>query len=142
MVDLNGEYRHKVDAKGRLSLPAKFRKVLQGDLVVTLSPSSDCLYVFQEEDFNNWVQDFFEQDGGFNPRNKDHVNLRRVLKARAFGADIDGSGRINIPAGQRADAGIDKDVALVGNTGYFEIWDASSWDEQNASIDVAALYFN
>ena len=45
-IDMNGSYRHKVDAKGRMSLPAAFRKVLSEDLVVTLSPDDECLYAF------------------------------------------------------------------------------------------------
>ena len=56
MVDLFGEFRHKVDAKGRLSLPAKFRKELHDDLVVTVNPSEgNCLYVFNVEDYKEWV---------------------------------------------------------------------------------------
>ena len=44
-IDMNGSYRHKVDAKGRMSLPAAFRKVLSEDLVVTLSPmTSACMH--------------------------------------------------------------------------------------------------
>ena len=45
VVDLNSAYRHKVDAKGRMSLPASFRKVLSTDLVVTRNPKDECLYV-------------------------------------------------------------------------------------------------
>ncbi len=46
-VDLNGEFRFKVDAKGRVALPAKFRKVLSKDLVVTLELGDECAYVFE-----------------------------------------------------------------------------------------------
>ena len=54
-IDMNGSYRHKVDAKGRMSLPAAFRKVLSEDLVVTLSPDDECLYAFEPQAFEDWI---------------------------------------------------------------------------------------
>ena len=49
MSELLGEYRHKLDAKGRLSLPADFRKALSTNLKVTPDPKNQCLYVFETE---------------------------------------------------------------------------------------------
>ena len=54
-IDMNGSYRHKVDAKGRMSLPAAFRKVLSEDLVVTLSPDDECLYAFEPQAFEDRI---------------------------------------------------------------------------------------
>ena len=141
VVDLMGEYSHKVDAKGRLSLPARFRKELSEDLVVSVEPTDSCLYVFEVEDFNDWVAAFFEADGGFDPRNRTHVAARRKLKANGFEVTVDSAGRINIPATQRESVGIAKDVTLIGNTGYFEIWDAKRWEEQQAEVDLEALLY-
>lgn len=141
MIDLSGEYSHKVDAKGRLSLPARFRKELSEDLIVTVDPRGRCLYVFEPEDFNEWVASFFEADGGFNPRNPEHEDLRSALKGRGAPVSIDGAGRINLLAKQRDAVGIDKDVVLVGNTGYFEIWDAKRREQQEAQLDLVALLY-
>ncbi len=141
MIDLYGEYSHKVDAKGRLSLPAKFRKVLSEDLVVTVDPAKECLYVFEPEDFEEWVASFFEKDGGFNLRNRVHVAARRELKARASEATIDAAGRISLSAKQREAVDIDKDVTVIGNTGYFEIWDAKRRDEKREEVDLASMLF-
>ena len=58
-VDLNGEYRFKVDGKGRVSLPSKFRKVLSKDLVVARELEDQCLYVFETPDYNAWVEKLF-----------------------------------------------------------------------------------
>lgn len=142
MVDLLGEYCHKVDAKGRLSLPAKFRKELSKDLIATIDPHGECLYVFEPADFNSWVQSFFEKDGGFNPRNSKHVEARRELKSRATDVEIDGSGRINLSAQIRAAVGIDKDAVLIGNTGYFEIWDAKRRESSKQKVDLASMLFD
>ena len=141
MADLNGEYRHKLDAKGRLSLPSKLRSDLSDTLVVMVNPKSECLYAFTApEDFDAWMVSVFEKDGGFNPSNSQHVNVRRVLKSRAVNVAIDGANRINLGAGQREAVQIDKDVVLVGNTGYFEIWDAKRWDEFCDEVDVASFF--
>ena len=146
MAYLIGEYRQKVDAKGRLAVPASFRKVLPEDLFVVNAPSKDPndkrLYVFEKEDFDEWVARWFARFGGFNQNDEQHVKLRTRLNSLAKPTTIDGSGRITIPLKQREKAELDKDVAVIGNTGYFEIWDAKRWDEQKMSDeDLASLLF-
>ena len=59
-VVLNGEYRFKVDGKGRVSLPAKFRKVLSTQLVVARDLDNECLYVFETPDFEAWITKLFD----------------------------------------------------------------------------------
>lgn len=150
-VDLMGEYRHKVDSKGRVSLPSKFRKVLSAEspteddapveLVVTLDPMSECLYVFLPDDFNKWVASFFDKEEGCDSRKLEDVKLRRLLKSRAQAVEIDSAGRIKLTPSQCETVGITKDVALIGNTGYFEIWDSERWDSQCSEVDLASLLF-
>ncbi len=140
-VDLNGEFRFKVDDKGRVALPAKFRKVLSKDLVVTLELGDECVYVFETPDFNEWVDKLFaDRFGEFKESDLKHVQMRRKLKARARDVDVDASGRIMIPADVRATAGIEKDVVVVGNTGRFEIWDAKRYEQVDEKIDLRLFY--
>ncbi len=141
MARLHGEYRHKLDAKGRLSLPAAFRRVLTCEsLIVTTSPHDDCLYVFEADQFDVWVDSLFEKEGGFNARKREHVALRKALNARAKDIEADASGRIGLAAQQRSAVGLEKDVVLIGDSDHFEIWDAERWDEFSASIDLSALF--
>ena len=140
MIDLVGEYHHKLDAKGRISLPSDFRKLLSKDLKVSLSPKNDCLYVFEPEGFSAWVDSIFEAKGGYRANSASDVNMRRWLNSRARSAEIDNSGRIGIAADHREKAGQDKEVVLVGNTDHFEIWDAKRWDDFNNSIDISDLF--
>ena len=129
VVDLNSAYRHKVDAKGRMSLPASFRKVLSTDLVVTRNPK------------DAWVAGVFEDKfEKFDRTNDLHVRLRRKLKSRAADVSIDAAGRIMISAEQREAVGIDKEVVVVGNTGYFEIWDAKRYDAVDDETDLGLLF--
>ncbi len=140
-VDLNGEFRFKVDSKGRVALPAKFRKVLSKDLVVTLELNDECIYVFETPDFNEWVDKLFtDRFGEFNETDLQHVGLRRKLKARARDVEVDSSGRIMLPAEVRQSAGIEKNVVVVGNTGRFEIWDAKRYEQINEQFDLSQFY--
>ena len=67
-------------------------------------------------------------------------NLRRKLKSRAADVSIDAAGRIMISAEQREAVGIDKEVVVVGNTGYFEIWDAKRYDAVDDETDLGLLF--
>ncbi len=140
-VDLNGEFRFKVDAKGRISLPSKFRRVLSEDLVVTIDPYSECLLVFEPKGFDEWVSRVFnDRFGGYNASDRKHSQLRRELKRRARDVQVDTAGRIMLAADQRDAVGIKKDVAIIGNTGYFEVWDAKRSDQASSDVDLGELF--
>lgn len=138
---LRGEYRHKLDAKGRLSLPSKFRKALAENLVITLSPKEDCLMVFEEEGFEQWVDSLFMKDGeGFKANSLEQAALRKKLNSRAKDAEIDGVGRLGIPIDQRKKVGLDKEVVLIGDADHFEVWDAKRWDSFADTVDLDLLF--
>lgn len=140
MRNLVGEFRHKLDAKGRLSLPADFRRSIPEVLMVTQAPTNDHLMVYDVDGFGAWVDSLFEKDGGYSSSNSKHIAQRRVLNSRAKRVNLDGSGRIGISAELRAAADLQKDVVLVGNTDHFEIWDAKRWDEFCNSVDLSELF--
>ena len=141
MTDFMGKYSHRVDAKGRVALPPKFGKQLSSSLIVTLNPEGTCLFVFEPEDFNEWVKRFFESDGGFQQSNPRHEKIRSVLKGRAKEIETDSAGRINIPSDQREAAGIGSTAVFIGNTGYVEIWDPQAREAFESDIDLAALLY-
>lgn len=140
-VDLNGSYRFKTDAKGRVSLPAKFRKVLSEDLVVTSALTGDYLMVFDGQDsFNAWVDGIFvDKFGGYNSTNREQLYLRSALKGNAFDVQADSAGRILLPAELREKASIGREVSIVGNTGYFEVWSEDRRSELVEDIDLSSL---
>ena len=140
-VDLNGSFRFKTDAKGRVSLPAKFRKVLSEDLVVTGSLTGDYLLVFDgSESFNAWVDGIFaDKFGGYNSTSREQLLLRSALKGQAFDVQADSAGRILLPAELREKVGIDREVVIVGNTGFFEVWSEERRSAAVSEIDFANL---
>ncbi|MFR7746188.1 MAG: division/cell wall cluster transcriptional repressor MraZ [Eggerthellaceae bacterium] len=140
MSELLGEYSRKLDAKGRLSLPADFRKVLSDDLWVTQDPKDQCLLVFDStEAFSQWADSLIEAQGGYSAGNGNMVAVRRVLNSRVQKYEIDNSGRINLDSKQRTVVGLDKDVVIVGDMDHFEIWDEQRWNQFVAETDIASL---
>lgn len=140
-VDLNGEYRLKVDGKGRVTLPAKFRKVLSTDLIVTQSPVEKCVYAFETPDFNQWVESVMS--GAFPERkanDRQQEKTHRALKARANSVEVDSAGRIMLSADMREKCGIEKDIVLVGNGSRFEVWDAQSYEAMMDEVDLSLLF--
>ena len=87
--------------------------------------------------YKRQFEDKFEK---FDRTNDLHVRLRRKLKSRAADVSIDAAGRIMISAEQREAVGIDKEVVVVGNTGYFEIWDAKRYDAVDDETDLGLLF--
>ncbi len=139
-ISLYGEFRFKVDGKGRVSLPTKFRKVLPKDLVIARDLDDQCLYVFVEEEFDSWVNSIFASNlGEYDKSSRKHNALMRQLLGRANGVEVDGTGRIMLASDLRQAVGIDKDVVLVAGKGRFEIWDAKRYDEANAEFDLSSL---
>ena len=140
MANLVGEYHHKLDAKGRVSLPSDFRKSLPKDLKVTQAPKETCLYVFEPDAFDAWIDAIFASQGGYKATKLEHERGRRLLNSRATSVEIDSAGRISISADLRSKAELDKEVVIVGNSDHIEIWDAKRWDEFVNGFDLDSLF--
>lgn len=143
---LTGSKRFNLDAKGRLTLPATYRKDFDGQVI--LIPLQDALYGFTPDGFGQWVQSFFEKDGKkFEPGNRRQVALRRKLTGSAVTVDIDSAGRIalgKVDALKREKLGLKRDVTVVGVVDHFEVWNTQRWDAENAALDdeLDALMFD
>jgi len=135
-----GTYQHTVDAKGRLSLPAKFRKALPEEVTIVPVPNESigkALYVFSDEAYDAWMDSFFEDEEQkkFNPRSKKHIALAKYLNASAESTTVDAAGRVKLSAKQCEKVGIGKDVTVVGQGDHIEIWDTEAWNEFIDDID-------
>lgn len=123
-----GEYQHTLDAKGRVSLPAKFRARLAGSITVAKG-LDNALYVFPTEDYEQFVKGLAEK-ADFNPRVRE---LRRFFAAGATSTELDSAGRVSLPAHLREWAKLDKDVTVIGNVDRIELWDAVAWGAYNGA---------
>ena len=117
-----GEHYPKLDDKGRLFLPARFREALQGGLVITKG-QEHALYVFPRQEFVDYTRRF-ESAPLSNKPARDYV---RVLLSGASDELPDRQGRITIPPTLREYAALSKECAVIGAGSRVEIWDSQRW---------------
>jgi MraZ protein len=128
-----GEFRHSIDAKGRLAIPARFRGGLAEGMVVTrgLDP---CLQVYPRSQWEPLAEKLSNL-----PMSEPAVRaLRRNLFTGAFACEMDKQGRILIPPPLREYAGLDGDVVVAGLNVYIEVWSVSRWEQELPRVESGA----
>lgn len=121
-----------MDAKGRMTFPAKLREQIGERFIVTLG-SDGCLFVYSCEDFDERAEKI-----GSMPMSQAR-NLQRLFMANAGEVEADKQGRILIPPALREKAGLDKEIVVTGVSDRCEIWDKQKWEDFNSSVDLGAL---
>ena len=130
---LLGTYSHALDEKGRVVLPAKFRRDLEEGSVLTKGEDG-CLELFPNETWGQEVKGILEDD-----RRRIEVRRRRRLRfGEAHPITPDKQGRIAIPQELRDFAGMAAVVTLVGVGDRVEIWKPEAWTREEASTREAA----
>lgn len=135
-----GEYRHNLDAKGRLSVPAKFRSALGSSAIITKGLDS-CLYIYPKEEWEvmaNKLRDLPISSASAR-------SFSRLMLSGAMESEIDKLGRTLLPGFLRDYAGIEGEVVVAGVGRHLEVWDKASWSEycknaeENASSNAEQL---
>lgn len=120
-----GGYEHALDVKGRLTLPAKFRVLLEERCFITRSQYEDrCLVVWTPEDFYSFANSVQSQDLS-NPALRRNM---RVWASEAFEVEIDKAGRLALPQSLRRFAELEREVRVHGAIGTIELWSPQNWD--------------
>jgi MraZ protein len=118
-----GTYTPKLDEKGRLFLPAKFRDQLSGGLMVTRGQER-CLYVWPQAEIER-VTERLREAPVSNKATRDYI---RMFSSGASDDAPDKQGRITIPPQLREWASLSKDVVVIGAMNRLEIWDETAWE--------------
>lgn len=123
-----GQFTHSVDAKGRISLPVRFRDQLTGAsdprIVVTPAIFDACLHVYP---IKAWEE--FEAKVNELPSLDRHaVKFRRLYVSAAVECELDGAGRLLVPQELRTHAKLDKDALWAGMGPKLELWSKPEWD--------------
>ncbi len=124
---LGGEYRHTIDDKGRVSVPAKFRNDLGNVFVISKGIGEKCLFVFT-------LLEWRRLEGKIRNlplTDKKARRFSRYLIGGSSECELDKQGRVMLPQYLREYADLKKDVVLVGLTTRVEIWDSELWREYN-----------
>ena len=127
-----GTHTPRLDEKGRLILPAKYRDELAGGVVITKGQER-CLYLFPMVEFRRVTEAM--STAPVTP--KGLRDYSRVLFASASDEIPDKQGRITVPPALRAYAGLQRDCVVIGANTRMEIWDAGAWETYLASQEEA-----
>jgi MraZ protein len=130
---LLGEHEHTLDDKNRLTLPAKLREQLGGQVVVSRGLDG-CLYVYTE---GEWAR-LAERVGSLDPFSREARTMQRWFFASGSDAELDKQGRMVIPAALLKIAGIGREVTVAGVYDHLEIWDRAAWREQQQTVEGSA----
>lgn len=125
---LLGTHTPKLDDKGRLILPAKFRRELEDGVVITRGQER-CLYVFSAAEFEQVHERMRQAPMG----NKGARDFLRMFLAAASDEKPDSQNRITIPPALRSYAGLERELVVTGVGAHAEIWNADRWAEYTAA---------
>lgn len=123
-----GTHTPRLDSKGRLFLPARFREELAEGLVLTRGQER-CLYVWRPATFLQFVQ---RPGGSEDVANRDNRAFIRMLGAEGSQERPDGQGRITVPQRLREYAGLTRDCVVIGAVTRVEIWAPDAWQSYSA----------
>jgi len=130
---LIGEFRHTLDAKKRLAIPAKWRKEVGRKVIITYG-LDHCLSVYPLKEWGRVL----EKLGALPLGQADTRSFNRFMLAGAVETEVDGVGRILIPDFLKDFAGLEVKVVWTGVHGRLEIWDESHWQEYKARVEKQA----
>lgn len=118
-----GEYRHNIDSKGRLIIPAKFRGSL-GETVILTRGLDGCITVYTED---QW-RDIYAQLKKLPTTKRESRMYIHMITSKAAEVEIDKQGRVLVPSALIEEAQISKECVIVGAADHVEIWSDKRWD--------------
>ena len=124
---LTGTYHRSVDEKQRLAIPKKLREAMcpgKNSLLFVAPGTDDSVAIYSEEAFEQLAG----RMAGASPAAEDPRAFHRLFFARAEQIEVDGAGRIRVPAVLAELAKISKQVVLLGVRDHLELWDKARWD--------------
>jgi MraZ protein len=127
-----GQHEHSLDAKDRITIPARFRAALAGGVVLAqgLDP---CVEVYPVNAYADFEQRFLAE---LNPFDRDGRMMQRRFHSRSVDESLDSAGRIRIPRHLIEHAGLSGSCVVAGVMNRLEIWDPARWAEENSRIDA------
>lgn len=129
-----GEFSYKLDEKGRIPVPPRFRALLKDGMILSPGPEKFiAAYSIKE-----W-QKLSEQIDNSVASPSKLRKLKRSVFGQAFTAGMDGQGRISLPEKQREYAGIASGAVVVGVSNHLEIWSEEAWEAEKAD-DLAQAW--
>ena len=128
-----GEYRHNLDAKNRLFIPAKFREELGESFVIAKLMRGECLRVCSVAEWDKYIEPIR------NMQRKDSEKIFRALTKEAIQVSPDAQGRVVLSAALVEKAGLTKNAVIIGCNDYVEIWSEEAYQRMIEEEDEGEM---
>ncbi|MDX6679928.1 MAG: transcriptional regulator MraZ [Solirubrobacteraceae bacterium] len=125
-----GTFDYSLDAKNRLTVPARYRATLSGGVVLAMGLER-CVALWTPSGYDAYTQAAL---AGFHPLSPEAQKLKRFFSANSLETELDAAGRIMVPAFLMAHAGLEKEVVVTGSGDALEIWNRATWADYNAAL--------
>ncbi len=119
MASFRGTFDYTLDAKNRLTVPARFRAALS-EGVVMAKGTEPCVVLWTPDDYDAFTTSMLDS---FHPLSEDREKLERFYASSSADTDLDSAGRVGVPAFLMQHAGLEKDVVVIGARNRIEVWD-------------------
>jgi MraZ protein len=131
-----GTFEHSLDAKHRLTIPAKYRAELAGRVVLAVSPETEentprSIAIWRPADFEAYAEGALADANRLSARRRD---LQRAIFNNSFDMELDAANRVMIPTSLMSYAGLDKDVVITGSGDCLEVWDRTAYAAYNEGV--------
>lgn len=130
-----GEYRHTIDDKGRVAVPARFRADLAGPAFVSRWIDG-CLAIFPRDEWNALA----ERVASLQLTDASARNFARFLFSGAIEVELDRQGRAVVPAYLREFAGLNGEAVVVGARDHLELWQPQRWAAYSAGMNEPDVF--
>jgi MraZ protein len=132
VVPFRGTFDHTLDAKNRLTVPARYRAALADGVVLAMPVDlKPCVGVWRPQEYDGYTSRALVELPPLSPR---RIELERFLYGSSHDAELDAAGRIMVPNSLRESASLSKDVVVVGVGERLELWDKSTWAEHRPAL--------
>lgn len=135
---LLGNYKSRLDIKGRTVLPSKFRAVL-GKKIVLVKGYDKCLYIFTLKKWEDYVYKNVETKSD---ETKEERNFKSMFYTNSMPLDIDNQGRVNFPADYIKYAGLKEEIVNIGAINRVEIFSVEDFNKRQKDLDLGELIGN
>src|SRR3954470_9195947 len=125
-----GTFDYSLDAKNRLTVPAKFRAVLS-DGVVLNKGVDGCVEIWRPRDYEAFTAEALQ---GFHRLSEEGRKLRSYFGANSMDTELDSAGRVGVPTFLLEHAGLNKEVVVVGAEECLPVWDRAKWASYNDAL--------
>ena len=129
----SGQYEHKIDSQGRVSIPVRFRDAFKAGIILTQG-FEQCIFAYTPGEWESMASKVSQMPFT-------QAKSRRMMRLtfwQAFQLDMDRQGRVPLPASLREYSNADEEVVIAGTGLFLEIWNKDKWAEQSLLLNEAA----